>query len=202
MSTESDPSLRNGDLVIHVPADGSRGFGPLYLDDANSYGSDADRAAVACLVNGPASWVYGLPKSELLAVGNAGVQRAERAGNGFTLAALRRMAPAIRAARAEFYRMFPTFEDGRESVPVSEIKWPMRGFISDEIAASLATSAEDDMVLVDGGFVAYATPRPCHELQVEQTAIRRPEATVMLAYGPETDDGGSRTFGYFAVPSE
>lgn len=200
MSTkESSPSLQDGDLVIHVPADGSRGFGPLYLDRADGYGDDADQAAVAVLVNGPAAWGYGLPKSELVVAGRVEVAREERRGHGFTLDALRRIAPEVRAARAEFYRLFPTFEDGRESVPLSEIQWPMRGFVSNEVASTLTESPDGELALVEGSSVAYATPRPEHEVQVERTAIRKPGAIVMHALGPETD-AENRAFGYFAVP--
>lgn len=115
--------VRTGDIVVHVPADGSRGYGLLYADNADEwgYGGDGSRVAVAVFASGTGGWVFGLPRNELVVAGHFDATRDDRTGSGFTIDALHRMASAIDAAQMHRYAWFSTFVDGRSEAPLSEM---------------------------------------------------------------------------------
>jgi len=200
----------NGDLVIHVPADGRRGSGPVYLNNAEQYGSDETLVAVSVLVSGPLAWTYSLPKSEVVSVGHVDTEPGDRLGNGFTMAALKRFAPEIRTARQAFYDRFPAFEDGRPFVHISELRWPMRGFIGRTVLPELVSLSEDDVrnirlgtqrlpVHNDATLIVHAAPQADTDAFVEPTAIGRRDFTIMHAYVAEAGDAAAHS-GYFAAP--
>lgn len=210
MTKESPETLRNGDLVLYVPADGSRGSGPFYLDNAERYGDDENRVAVSLLVSGPVAWTFDRPKNEVVPVGHVEAEPGDRLGNSFTIEALRRFAPAIREARGAFYERFPNFEDGRSSAHISELGSGMKGFISAEALPPIDNITDEDILDIrlgskdmpvhdDEELIVYAAPQADSDVYVEPTAIMGRDFRLMHAV-IEGDEDNPSTSGYFAAP--
>lgn len=163
--------IRGGDLVIHVPADGSRGRGPLYVDwDARD-----NHATVSVLTHTMLAHMFGLPCDELVVVGHYDVPSDQRFGNVFRLEVLRLMQPVIDAAKASFYDWFPTFTDGRTQVWLSQMQASniRSGFIAD----GTTTDPTNPECSWDGpgtvkNQIVYSVPADGHRARIESTAER------------------------------
>lgn len=165
--------VRTGDIVVHVPADGRRGYGLLYADNADEwgYGGDGSQVAVAVFSTGIGGWVFGLARNELVAAGHFDTTYSDRTGSGFTIDALRRMRGAIDEAREYYYQWFPTFPDGRSEALLSEMHAARirSAFIADDSASGI----EADSWELPGSVsdqIAYAVPRDGHGTFIEATA--------------------------------
>lgn len=161
---------QSGDLVIHIPADGSRGSGPVYVDWVNR---PDDTVTVSLLVYGPMAWMRSLPIDEMIVVGHVDISYSDRLGNAFTRESLARIRPATNAAKAEFYRWFPTFEDGRTEILLSQMQSSKihSGYIAD---GTTTEPTNPDFSWNGPGTVVqqtvYATPREGCTTYIEATA--------------------------------
>lgn len=103
--------LRDGDLVIHKPADPTKeGSGPFYVDRAERYGDNPTRIAVSLLVYGPLAWCFDLPKDEVEIIGHHEVPLTERIGNAFSPQVLGAMQPLIELGQQRLFELYPALK--------------------------------------------------------------------------------------------
>jgi hypothetical protein len=154
-----------GDLVIHVPNDGSRGSGPYYVDHF-----DTSRVQVSTFTDQLGYGGFLLPRDEVEVVGHYEVDNSDRFGYSFSFIVLQSMKSVIEAAKVRFYQRFPTFPDGTSEVLLSRMTH-RTGFIANSNLTRL-TNLNGEIAGVIPDQLVYAIPAVDVQLQVEKTAVR------------------------------
>lgn len=183
---DSVAPARAGDLVIQVPADGSRGQ-VLYIDDDWDYGNGQ---ILVCTLAWTMLWTFRVPRDEVVPVGHIDAHPSEwRAASP---EARRQIRLDMEAAGERFFEWFHAFDDGRTEVLLSEmaISRIRSAYAADSVVDGLSGDDwnESDVVFDQ---TIYSVPRDGYRTHVERVGTGKFRFTV-------TGAGGQGRYDYYA----